>query len=69
MTIAPRIENRLATCGGTPHVLATSMTKEFITEVECSSARVLRNPGHVRMIDRDGTTTGDCNVAVRYPFG
>ena len=66
-TIDPRIPDRVATCGGTPHALAMPTTKGVIADAARSSARVLRTPGHVSRTDRDGTTPRDCDVSVRYP--
>ena len=66
-TIDPQIPDRVATCGGTPHARTEPTTKEVITDAACSSARILRNPGHVSKTVRDATTPRDGNVAVRFP--
>ena len=63
----PRIDDSIATCGGTPHTLVTPTTKDFITDVARISARVLRTPRHVIRTGRDGTNPGDCDIAVRSP--
>ena len=67
MKFFPRIENRVATCGGTPHALAMPTTKEFITDTARSSVRVLWTPVHVRRTCRDNTTPGDCTVSLSSP--
>ena len=36
--IDPQIDDRIETCGGTPHTLATPTTKEVIMNASCSSA-------------------------------
>ena len=59
-TIDPRIEDTVATCGGTHNTLAMLTTKEVITDASHSSAQVLRNPGHISRTGRDGNTPGEC---------
>ena len=66
-TMDPRIGDRIATCGGTPHTIATPTTKEVITNAACSSARVNRTPGYVSWAGRDGTTPGNCAIYFRPP--
>ena len=63
--IDPRIDDRIATSGASPHKLVTSQTTEVITDEALSSARILYTPRGVRRTDRDGTTPGDCKIAVR----
>ena len=41
--IHPRIDGRVATCGGTPHALTAPTAKGVITDTACRSARVLQN--------------------------
>ena len=41
MTIDPRIPDRVATCGGTPHARTMPTTKPVITDAACSSAHVI----------------------------
>ena len=55
----------IATFGGTPHTLDAPMTKEVITDAARSSAWVNRTPRHEIRKDRDGTTPGDFDIAVR----
>ena len=66
--IDPWIDDRFATCGGTPHALATPTTKEVITDAAHRSAPVLWTPGHVSRTGRDGNTPGNCGVSVRSPW-
>ena len=68
MNIDPRIDNRVVTCGGNPHTLATPTTKGVITDAVCSSARVNRTPAHIGRTGRDKTTPSNCNFAVRSPW-
>ena len=63
----PNIDNMIATCGGTPHTIATPTTKEVITDAACSSTRVNRIPGHVSRTDRDSTTPGNGDISIRSP--
>ena len=46
MTMDPRIENMIATCGGTPHTFATPTTKKVITNAALRSMRVKCTPRH-----------------------
>ena len=66
-TIYPRIENRIANFGGTPHTLEAPMTKEVITDAARRSAWVNRTRRHEIRTDRDGTTPGNFDIAVRSP--
>ena len=65
-TMNPRIDDRISTCGGTAHALATPTTKEVITDTTHSSARVSRTPWHISRIGRDSTTPGDFEISLRY---
>ena len=67
MTIDPQVLDRVATCGGTPHEHTTPTTKEFITDAARSSACVLRTPGNLSRMGRDGITPWDGNFDVRPP--
>ena len=67
-TTNPRIPDRFATCGGTPHDLARPTTKAVITYAARSSEHVLRNPWHVIRTDRNGTTPCDWDVSVSPPW-
>ena len=42
-----RIDNKVATCVGTPHALVTPTTKRVITDAAHRSAWVLWTPGHI----------------------
>ena len=66
-TTDPWIDNRISTCSGNPHTIATHLTKEFITDAAHSSTRVIRNPRHVSQTGRDGTTPGNTPHDVRPP--
>ena len=66
-TIDPRIDDMVATCGASPHKLATPQMTEVITDMSCSRAWILRTPRYVRWTDRDGNTPGKCDIAVRSP--
>ena len=66
-TMDPRIDNRIATCGGTPHSLTTPMTKEVITDAVYSIAQGLLTPRRVKRTGRDVTTPGDIPHSVRSP--
>ena len=68
-TMYPRIDDSITDCSGTPHTLVTPTTKEVIMDAAHSSARVLRNPRHVILMDRDGTTPGDTPHDVSPPPG
>ena len=46
--INPRIDNSIATCGGTPHTLAMPRTKGLIIETVRSGVQVNWTPRHVR---------------------
>ena len=61
------IDNRMATCDGTTHTLATPMTKEVIMDAMRSSARVNRTPRHVSRTGRDGSIPVVNCIAVRSP--
>ena len=63
----PRIDDSIATCGGTPHTLAMPKTKEFITDVARSSVWVNRTPKRVNRTEMDGSTPGDTCIDVRSP--
>ena len=65
--IDPRIQDRVATCGGNPHALTTPTMKGVITDVARSSAHVLRIPGHVIRTVRYGTIPRDGEILVRSP--
>ena len=62
--IDPRIDNRVATSGASPHKLATPQKTEVITGTACSSAWILRNPRRVSRTVRGVTTPGNCKIAV-----
>ena len=66
-TIESRINDKVETCGRTPHALAIPTTKGIITDAAHRSTQVLRAPGYVRRISRDGNIPRDCGVAVRSP--
>ena len=65
--IDPRIPDRVATCGGTPHARTMPTTKEFIVDADRISAHILWTTGHVIRTVRDGTTARDGNIAARSP--
>ena len=65
--IDPRIDDRVATCGGTLHALATPTTNVVIKYAERSSAQVNRDTGHVSRTGSDGNTPYNCDVAERSP--
>ena len=58
-TIDPWIDDMVATCGRTSHMLAMPMTKEVIMGTERSSARVIQTPGNVIIMGRGGTNPGN----------
>ena len=64
-TMDPRIDNRIATCGGTSHALTTPVTKEVIAGATHGSARVNRTPRHVSWMCRDCSTPGDTCMSLR----
>ena len=64
----PRIDDRIATCGGTLHMITMPMTKEVIIDVVQSSAQVNQTPRNVRRTGGYGTTPGDCEIDVRSPW-
>ena len=47
MTIDPQIDDRVATCGASPHNIAMHQTREVITDTARSSAQVLQTPRRV----------------------
>ena len=60
--IDPWIPDMVATCEGNTHKNTTPTTSTVITDVACSSVRVLWTPcEHIRRTDRDGTTPRDGN--------
>ena len=63
----PRIDDMIDTCRGTPHKIATNLKKEFITDVTCSSVRVLQTPRNVSRTCRDRNTPGNTPYSVRSP--
>ena len=67
-TIEPWISDRIATCGGTPHVLPTHTTKGVITDAARSSPLFLRTPGYVRKTGRYGTTPRNGDFVVGSPW-
>ena len=66
-TMDTRIDNRVATCGGTPHMLAAPTTKEVITDVSRISAWFTRTPRHVIRTGRYNSTQGNTCIAVSPP--
>ena len=67
-TMDPRIDNSIATCGGTSHTLVTPTTKELVTDTAFSSAQVIWTPMYVIRTGSYGTTPGDTPHAVRNPL-
>ena len=67
ITMYPNIDDNIATCSGNPHTITTPLTKKVITDVACSSARVLRTPRHVNRTGRDSTNPGNTPHDVRSP--
>ena len=63
----PPVDDSIETCSGTPHTLATTLTKEFITDAAYSSPRFLRTPRNVRRTCRGITDPGENIYAVRSP--
>ena len=61
----PRIDNWVATCGGTPHLLATPMTKKVITNATRRNAQVKQTPRHLIQTGRYGSTPGNTPHTVR----
>ena len=62
-----RIDDRIDTCGGTTHTLATPTTKEVMTDAACRSARINRTPRNVIRMGRDNSNLGNCDLAVSLP--
>ena len=60
---------RVVTSGACTLKLATPQTMEVILDAVRSSAPVLWIPGHLIMLDRESTTPGNYDVAVRSPQG
>ena len=67
MTVDPQITDRVATCGGTPHVLTTTTTNGVIMDAARIITCILLTPGDVRRTSRDGTTPCNGYVVVRPP--
>ena len=67
ITMYPNIDDNIATCSGNPHTIATPLTKKFIIDAACSSARVLRTPRHVNRTDRDCTNPVNTPHDLRSP--
>ena len=63
-TMYPRIDDMIATCGGTYNTIATPEVKEVITDVVCISACGKRTPRHVSPTGRDGSTPGNTYISV-----
>ena len=64
----PRIYNRDATCGESPHKLVTHLTTEVITNTKLSSAQFLWTPRHVSRTGRYITAPGNTAHAVMCPW-
>ena len=56
MTMDPKIDDRIATCGESPHNMAITLTTEVISDAARRSAQVLWTPRHASRTVRDGTT-------------
>ena len=65
-TMDPSIYDRIATCGGASHTLATPVIKEVIVDTACGSARFNRTPRHVSRMVRYGSTPVNTGIAVRF---
>ena len=57
----------VATSGASPIKLSTPQMREVITDATRSSARILQNPSRVIWTGRDGTTPGNCYIALSSP--
>ena len=66
-TMYSRMDDRIATCVGTPHTIATHTMKEVMTDVAHRIARVLLTPRHVSRMGRDGTTPRETPYALSPP--
>ena len=66
-TMDPRIDDRIATCAGNPHKLATPTTKEVVNDAAHIITQINRTPRHVSQTGRGISTPGNCNIAVRPP--
>ena len=69
MTVDPKFDIRIVTCGGTPHRIVTPMTKKGIRDAAHISVRVHWTPRHVRRTCRDGSNPGDTFIAVNFSLG
>ena len=67
MTIDLLIDDRVVTCGGTPHTIAIPLPKEVITNAVCSNTWVIWTPRYVSRMIRDSTTSGNTPHDVRSP--
>ena len=64
-TMNHKIQNRIATCRGTTHTLATPETKDLIRDTVQIISKVNRTPRNVIQIGRDGSTPGNIGIYVR----
>ena len=63
--MVPRIDNMIATCGGTRHTLTMPVTKEVIVDAARESAQVKRTHRHVSQMSRYGSTQGKICISIR----